>query len=210
MTVVGDLLAAIYADPHDDAPQLVIADWLLARDDPRGELIVLDLRERTSELADPAALERLLLLAAEYTFPRPTEVVDEPLPFFGGDVVRAVHHAGRDYEVRCRDRRLGYRVNGGGLLTYPGKLELAGDTWNDDERTTILTLFSDAIRAGTPLDALRIPYLHPALPRYDGGPLRAYALPDAFTGPRGIDRFHYGLAARDYHRWHAIWARLRG
>ena len=37
----AELLAAIHADPRDDAPRLVYADWLLERGDVRGELIVL-------------------------------------------------------------------------------------------------------------------------------------------------------------------------
>lgn len=188
------------------------ADHLQLAGDPRGELIVLDHRERavSGGLVDPVALERLLLLAAEYTFPRPSEAVDPPLPFFGGDVVRAVRHAGRDYEVRCSNRRLSFRVDGGRLFTYASRLELAGKLWNDEERGAILTLFSDAIRAGTPLDQLHFPCMRPALPSYDGGPLRGYPLPEAFTAPRGIERYRYGLAARDYYRWHAIWRRLQG
>jgi len=65
------LLDAIRADPEDPAPQRAIANWLLEHGDPRGELILLDHRDRAGELHDPAAVERLLLLAAEYTFPCP-------------------------------------------------------------------------------------------------------------------------------------------
>ena len=74
----------------------------------------------------------------------------------------------------------------------------------------ILTLLGDAIRAGSPLAELRFPYVRIPLPTYDGGPLRAYRLPEVFTAPRGLARDRYGLAARDYHRWHAIWRRLSG
>lgn len=35
------LFAEIVQAPHDDAPRLVYADWLLERGDPRGELIAL-------------------------------------------------------------------------------------------------------------------------------------------------------------------------
>lgn len=38
-----DLLAAIHAAPEDDAPRLVYADWLVEREDPRGELINLQI-----------------------------------------------------------------------------------------------------------------------------------------------------------------------
>ncbi|HEU0037622.1 MAG TPA: TIGR02996 domain-containing protein [Kofleriaceae bacterium] len=40
MTVEAELLAAILADPDDDAPRLVYADWLSERGDPRGAQIV--------------------------------------------------------------------------------------------------------------------------------------------------------------------------
>ena len=40
---IDALLADIYANPDDDAPRLVYADLLLERDDPRGELIRLQL-----------------------------------------------------------------------------------------------------------------------------------------------------------------------
>ena len=39
----AELLAQIYATPHDDAPRLVYADWLQERGDPRGEFIVLQM-----------------------------------------------------------------------------------------------------------------------------------------------------------------------
>jgi len=41
-----DLLAAIHADPDDDAPRAVYADYLADRGDPRGELIALQLAGR--------------------------------------------------------------------------------------------------------------------------------------------------------------------
>jgi uncharacterized protein (TIGR02996 family) len=69
VSVLQELLAAIEADPGDEAPQLVIADHLQAAGDPRGDLIVLDHAERRGLLTEPAAFEQLLLLAAEYSFP---------------------------------------------------------------------------------------------------------------------------------------------
>jgi uncharacterized protein (TIGR02996 family) len=44
-----DLLAAIYEHPDDDAPRLVYADWLLEREDPRGEFIALQLQGSTDK-----------------------------------------------------------------------------------------------------------------------------------------------------------------
>ncbi|MBK7400655.1 MAG: TIGR02996 domain-containing protein [Myxococcales bacterium] len=52
-----ELLAAIHADPTDDALRAVYADWLSERGDPRGELINLQLR-RTGK---PSARERELV-----------------------------------------------------------------------------------------------------------------------------------------------------
>jgi uncharacterized protein (TIGR02996 family) len=46
----ADLLAAVYADPDADAPRLVYADWLLERDDPRGELIALQFKQHRGEI----------------------------------------------------------------------------------------------------------------------------------------------------------------
>src|SRR5262249_51402228 len=87
MSVVIELVGAIEADPQDPGPQLVLADHLLSAEDPRGELIVLDHRDRTDPdgLTDPAALERILLLAAVYGFPCAREPeLPELLPFVGG------------------------------------------------------------------------------------------------------------------------------
>lgn len=42
----ADLLAAIYANPLDDAPRLVLADYLLERGDPLGEFINLQFQRR--------------------------------------------------------------------------------------------------------------------------------------------------------------------
>src|SRR5687767_13491779 len=49
--VETDLLAAIAAEPDAIEPRLIYADWLQARNDPRGELIVIQakLRERPDD-----------------------------------------------------------------------------------------------------------------------------------------------------------------
>ncbi|MDQ3297523.1 MAG: TIGR02996 domain-containing protein [Myxococcota bacterium] len=215
----ADLLAAISADPDDEAPQLVIADWLLASGDPRGELIILDHHDRTvaGGLTDPDAIERLLLLSAEYSFPRARP--DDPmLPFVGGGghpVQYEVDFAGHHYYVRYRHHSLSVSIDDGAVesaVEYPDGFEEDLDLpssgeWSDDETAVILQLLSDAIRAGTPLPELVFPYMSQPLPVYDGGPLRGYRLPAKFTTPRGIARDRYGLAARDYHRWHWIWHR---
>ncbi len=53
------LLAAVYANPDDDGPRLVLADWLLERGDPWGEFITLQFKADKSraEVAREAALQ---------------------------------------------------------------------------------------------------------------------------------------------------------
>lgn len=215
----ADLLAAITADPDDEAPQLVIADWLLASGDPRGELIILEHHDRTvtGGLTDHDAIERLLLLSAEYSFPRARP--DDPvLPFVGGGghpVQYEVDFAGHHYYARYHNHSLSVSIDDGAVETgieYPGgwDLDLADSgEWSDEECAVILQLLSDAIRAGTPLAELVFPYMSEPLPVYDGGPLRAYRLPKQFRLLRGLARDRYGLAARDYHRWYWLWHRLK-
>jgi uncharacterized protein (TIGR02996 family) len=61
----GELLAAIYAQPDDDAPRLVYADALQERGDPRGELIALQIRLAT-ETGEPAMRVRERELLREH------------------------------------------------------------------------------------------------------------------------------------------------
>jgi hypothetical protein len=92
----------------------------------------------------------------------------------------------------------------------PAYLPLRGaDRWTDDESHAILTILSDAIREYSPFDEIRFPFHEASLPIHEGAPLRCYPLPEAFFIPRGVGRYECGLAARDYHRWHALWDRLR-
>jgi uncharacterized protein (TIGR02996 family) len=58
-----DLLEAIYASPHDQAAREVYADWLSDRGDPRGELIMLQLRGR-----DPARANEIVRAHGEEWF----------------------------------------------------------------------------------------------------------------------------------------------
>ncbi len=46
------LLAAVYAQPRDDGPRLVYADWLLERGEPRGEFITLQFKQRERALSE--------------------------------------------------------------------------------------------------------------------------------------------------------------
>ncbi len=61
----ADFLSQVYAAPHDDAPRLVYADWLLQRGDPRGELISLQLDRWRRGDDWPSARESELLAAHE-------------------------------------------------------------------------------------------------------------------------------------------------
>ena len=61
-TTQQQLLEAIYCTPEDDAPRRVYADWLMARGDPRGEFIGLQLdRSRGRATPDAFAREQTLL-----------------------------------------------------------------------------------------------------------------------------------------------------
>jgi uncharacterized protein (TIGR02996 family) len=209
VSVVDELLAAIEADPKDEASQLVIGDFLQAAGDPRGDLIVLAHAEGRGLLDDAEALEQLLLLAAEYSFPYawPAEPM---LPF----VRRGA--ASHSYELRhgpdhytLAYRRRGFHFEQLGKLARRIPVELVPEQ-SDEQVYVVLTILSDVIRAGTPFsDELRFPYGTMPLPQYEGSPLRCYMLPLEFTIPREILRNRYGLAARDYFRWHRIWQRLR-
>jgi hypothetical protein len=221
---VPALLAMIAADPGDLPSQQVLADHLLALGDPRGELLALDHSQQTTPggMADPAAVERLLLLAAEYTFPRARDFDPPRLPFEGGGahpVVFEVTYEGHHYALHYDDSRLSVTVDRGLVRTrveYPDGYEddvndgfARPHEWSEVETTVTLQVFSDPIRAGTPLDEVELPFMADPLPIYPAGPLRCYRLPEDFTRRRGIPRSRYGLAARDYRRWHAIWALLR-
>lgn len=220
MDPVPPLLAAITDEPHDVQSQLVLADHLISLGDPRGDLIVLDCHERMTPggLVDPEALEQYLLLAAEYTFPRARDLPDLVLPFRGtpAPVEYDVTHDSVFYRVRCRRRILtifiAHGTNPVPSIQFPRKVLdrlKEGSVWTADEARQILSVISGAIVAGSPLRELQFPLMTQALPEYGAGAVRCYRLPLAFTGPRHISPIRYGLAARDYERWHAIWNRQR-
>lgn len=214
------LVRAVDDDPDDLVAQLVLADWLTSHGDPRGELILLDHRERSGELHDRDGLERLLLLAAEYTFPRsrPEPANDVVLVGGGGYPVQyEAIYRGHRYFIRYRHGDLTIDIDDGEVPTgveypegYPQDLNLLGDgDWTDEETELLLATFRDAIFWSSPLAELWFPTEKQAPPVYDAGPRRYYRLPKAFTEPRGIPNERYGLAARDHARWHAVWDRLR-
>jgi uncharacterized protein (TIGR02996 family) len=214
------LVRAIEERPDDVAAQLVLADWLVSEGDPRGELILLDHCERRGELRDPDGLERLLLLAAEHTFPRARPEPANPVELVGGGSFPVQYegtYRGHGYYIRYRHSSLSAEIDDGAIATgveypdgYPQDLNLQKDSeWTDDETELLLATFRDAIYAGSPLGELWFPTENPAPPIYAGGARRCYRLPSAFTEPRGISRDRYGLAARDYARWHELWQRLQ-
>jgi uncharacterized protein (TIGR02996 family) len=205
--------------PDDLGAQLVLADWLISQGDPRGELILLDHRDRSGELRDPDGIERLLLLAAEYTFPCARPPDDEPIVFEGGGAMPVQYEArfrGHDYYIRYRHGDLSIEIDNGNVPTgveypegYPQELGLTFEgEWTDEETVLLLDTFRDAIRAGSPLGGLWFPTEPIAPPTYDGGERRCYRLPAELTEPRGLSRDRYGLAARDYARWHALSKRV--
>lgn len=62
--IEDELLAAIYAAPDDDEPRFVYMDWLLQRDDPRGELMSLQLARRQGPLTRWQAWRERELIAS--------------------------------------------------------------------------------------------------------------------------------------------------
>ena len=61
--IVDELLAAVYATPTDDGPRLVLADHLMQRGDPHGELINLQLARAGGRADDTTRARELELLA---------------------------------------------------------------------------------------------------------------------------------------------------
>lgn len=215
MSVIEELIAAIEADPTDEGSQTVIADYLQAAGDPRGDLIILDHAERRGLLDDPAALDQLLLLAAVYGFPR-AEPDDPPLgwtrqtgdPFdydlgYEGTTYDLVHSNGTNYRLRS------YESPEENIEHHYLDIGVA-PPWSDEDEREILTILSDAIRHDTPFDELVFPHSSPIpFPQYPGCAARCYMLAVEFLRAHDLLRNEHGLAVRDYHHWYAIWDRLR-
>ncbi len=218
MTDEAELLELMRAAPDDDGPRLVYADWLLARGDVRGELIVLDHRDRTGALTGADQLERLLELAAEHGFPRlPDDPCARILPFHGGGAFPVQYHlddhAGHSYYLRWR---YGFSIDVDDETVLEGDLEtLTTNEWTFRETTVILAIVSDAILRGAPLSALTFPApgAYPEHPRYHLGRAPAYTCPEEFLHARGRAWNEGLLEVRDFERWYALWGRrqrLRG
>jgi uncharacterized protein (TIGR02996 family) len=207
MTAEDALLAQMRAAPEDEALRLVYADLLLEREDPRGELILLDTRDRLGVLDRVAEMERLLHLSAEYGFPR---LPDDPdahiLEFYGSD---AVHywcvHAGRRYYLHSH-------------YGFPSErdpediIELGLDAgeWTFRETNVILSMVSAAIRAGTPLSELTLPDAEEIRSHadYRVGRHPTFFVLASFELPEGQTVIRK-LACRDFARWHVLYRRWK-
>jgi uncharacterized protein (TIGR02996 family) len=218
VTDEAELLELMRATPDDEGPKLVYADWLLARGDVRGELLILEHHDRMGTLTGADPLERLLELAAEHGFPR---LPDDPcagiLPFYGGGSFPVQYHLddheGHSYYLRWRD---GFSIDVDDETVLEGDLETTTtNEWTFPETTVILAIVSDAIRRGAPLSALTFPAAdeYPKHPRYHLGRAPAYTFPEAFLHERGRAWNEWLLEVRDFERWYALWdrrQRLRG
>jgi hypothetical protein len=185
----------------------------------RGELILLDHRERAGGLVEPAAIDRLLVLAAAYGFPCARASAPTPwAPPDGEELEYHVYIGPREITVHCRRAgRAGSSADARGpWLAIGCGLEIQLEEralWTDEQAGVILAIVGDALRESTPIGELCFPYDSPyegpPLPSYPDAPRRVYALPSSFARPRGLRRDRHALAARDYDRWHALWARLQ-
>lgn len=210
MATESELLAAIAASP-DDATRLVYADWLLAcpdeRSRKRGELIMLDYKERTTAggLASPDQLGQLLRLAAELGFPH--------LPDPDADLL-AFEQLGRDnahWRFACNGRRYELRrdvtlvLSLDGVIAENATLAIPG-RWTDAQTNAILTIVLRAVQNGIDFRTLRFPdpARLAALPAHRLGPLPRYFSAEV------IEDFEadWLLSARDHARWYAIYDRM--
>jgi uncharacterized protein (TIGR02996 family) len=157
MSPEADMLAALRANPRDDAARLVYADWLIERGDERGELLMLDHADRTSTL-ELASQRKLLGLASIHGFawfePEP------PALEWDGGGSYPVHYwcvyAGQGYDILYRHGELIVRINGDlEERIYDHRLADENE-WTDGETYTLLRLFGEAIQRDA-LDRLRIP-----------------------------------------------------
>lgn len=201
----AELLAAIREDP---AAQLVYADWLIHRGDPRGPLFVLEYRDRTTPggIRDPEALTALLWLAAEHGFPRVPDPDAHMLAWQRAD--------GDRYEATFEGKSYELAIEGNWVVTRAGK-------WfgqrqfqcpvriSDEVTNVILSVASRSVRrtGAFELDLPQSLIAMRAHPDYRVGPFPRYA-----SAEIEIDfaRPHWTLAARDYQRWYRLWERLVG
>jgi uncharacterized protein (TIGR02996 family) len=204
----AELLAAIADNPGDEQTRLVYADWLIARGDRRGELIVLEHRERTTPggLTHPDQCASLLRLAAEFGFPHLPDPDAHVLPFeqLGRDVVDfRADFEGHNYMLALRGVLFLKIDHGPPIENLTMTLQRR---WTDEETNVILSMTSRAIRAGTPFDQIVFPdpVTIASHPDHRLGPLPMYFSAEI------LEDFDASwlLRARDHARWYAIYDRM--
>ncbi len=201
-----ELVAAI-ADSPDDATRLVYADWLLARGDRRGELIMLDYKERTTSggLANPDQAGQLLRLAAELGFPYLPDPDRELLAFEpnGREGQWKLHWNQQDYYIRVLGS-VTLAVGGGRIenQTFNGY----GSKLTDEQVNAFLTIMLRVIQNGVDFRAFRCPSPQQlaTLPAHRLGPHPLYPSAEVMED-FGAE---WKLRARDHQRWYAIYDRM--
>ena len=208
MATESELLAAIAASP-DDATRLVYADWLLARGDVRGELIILDHMERTTPdgIAKPDQVGQLLRLAAEHGFPHLPDPDVELLAF--EQVGRTnehwrLQHDGHAYAIQRLGRTLTLAIDGGTKIEN-GTLAITG-RWTDAQTNALLTVMMNVIKNKADFQMLWFPAVDviEQLPAHRLGPLPRYVSAEVIEDFGG----DWLLQARDHARWYAIYERM--
>lgn len=195
------LLRAIRRGRQDPGARLVYADWLVARGDERGEVVVLEelVREGRATLEQR---ERLLLLAARRGFPRylGEDEHDEPLPFepvlAGGALAFHTRHRGVSYVVRASRGQLEVDADGSpaARCPLPPVTDAGVSACSLEEAYLLLHAVSVAIR------------------RCRRGALRDLEVPDlTLLAPFRAKCPLEGetVAKRDRRRWLREWSRLR-
>ena len=208
MTTEAELLAAIAANPDDADTRMVYADWLTGRGDRRGELIMLDHKERTTPggLTHPDQLASLLRLAAEHGFPHLPDPDTHVLPFeqLGRDVVDfRVDHGGHHYMLARRDTLFLKIDHGEPVHNLSMTIRRR---WTDEETNVMLSITSRAIRDGVPFERLVFPGEDEirSHPDHRLGPLPMYFSAEILEDFEAT----WMLRARDHKRWYTIYDRM--
>ncbi|MGN6111088.1 MAG: TIGR02996 domain-containing protein [Kofleriaceae bacterium] len=108
------LVEAILAAPEDDAPRLVLSDWLLEQGDPRGELIAVQCALARADAADERLVDRRRAIARERALLEShgdawsatlREIAVARYVFRRGFVEHVEDYQGRDLGVVCQQLR---------------------------------------------------------------------------------------------------------
>jgi hypothetical protein len=217
---IDRLIEIARVNPRDTAACLVLADALVERGDPRGELLIIDhalsssAREQSDQRRD--LLRRYLTLLAAHGFAW-LDGDDGVLPFAGELSVPLEYHIdyqGHFYSVRYYEATLEVVRDGGrDVLSTAGELLALVEQvarggahwWTHEETTVYLGAVSDAIRAGS-FAGFRLPGGDEVVRhrRYRDGILPRYVVPSCLTAhTHELDCYaqDWRIAARDYSRW---------